>query len=66
MYCIICDYETADRRNKQREGRAVVPSKAMMEMFNNFSVPNLKEDDRIEKIIIECYGACSIMRRQKI
>lgn len=66
MYCIICDYETADRRNKQREGRAVVPSKAMMEMFNNFSVPNLKEDDRIEKIIIECYGTCSIMRRQKI
>lgn len=66
MYCIICDYETANRRNKQREGRAVVPSKAMMEMFNNFSVPNLKEDDRIEKIIIECYGACSIMRRQKI
>ena len=35
-------------------------------MFNNFSVPNLKEDDRIEKIIIECYGTCSIMRRQKI
>ena len=66
MYCIICDYETADRRNKQRKGRAVVPSKAMMEMFNNFSVPNLKEDDRIEKIIIECYGTCSIMRRQKI
>lgn len=66
MYCIICDYETADRRNKQREGRAVVPRKAMMEMFNNFSVPNLKEDDRIEKIIIECYGACSVMRRQKI
>ena len=66
MYCIICNYETADRRNKQREGRAVVPSKAMMEMFNNFSVPNLKEDDRIEKIIIECYGTCSIMRRQKI
>jgi predicted kinase len=66
MYCIICNYETADRRNKQRKGRAVVPSKAMMEMFNNFSVPNLKEDDRIEKIIIECYGACSIMRRQKI
>lgn len=66
MYCIICDYETADRRNKQREGRAVVPRKAMMEMFNNFSVPNLKEDDRIEKIIIECYGVCSIMRRQKI
>lgn len=66
MYCIICDYETADRRNKQREGRAVVPEKAMMEMFNNFTVPNLKEDNRIEKIIIECYGACSIMRRQKI
>ena len=66
MYCIICDYETADRRNKQREGRAVVPEKAMMEMFNNFTVPNLKEDNRIEKIIIKCYGACSIMRRQKI
>lgn len=66
MYCIICDYETADRRNKQREGRAVVPEKAMMEMFNNFAVPSFKEDDRIEKIIIECYGACSVMRRQKI
>ena len=66
MYCIICDYETADRRNKQREGRAVVPEKAMMEMFNNFVIPNLKEDNRIEKIIIECYGAYSVMRRQKI
>lgn len=66
MYCIICDYETADRRNKQREGRAVVPEKAMMEMFNNFAIPNLKEDNRIEKIIIECYGAYSVMRRQKI
>lgn len=66
MYCIICDYETADRRNKQREGRAVVPEKAMMETFNNFAIPNLKEDNRIEKIIIECYGAYSVMRRQKI
>lgn len=66
MYCIICDYETVERRNKERKGRAVVPAHAMMEMFNNFSVPNFKEDSRIEKIIIKCYGTISVLRRQKV
>ena len=66
MYCIVCDYETADRHNKERKGRAVVPPRAMMEMFNNFSVPNFKEDSRIEKIIIKCYGTISVLQRQKI
>ena len=42
-YYILCNYETASKRNSLRKGRLRVPEKTLQNMFMSFAVPTIEE-----------------------